>query len=280
MAELTAEQEKWIKKIERSADDYLITTVPKKHLTPDFYLEAIRVYGPSICQVPVEFITPEMCLLAVERRSFRYIPKELLTKEIALALVQRWAEDINLIPQEMITPELCLAAVQKSGAALASIPEAFKTFDICTAALERTEDEVLGDWDIDIAFKYVPESLKEQVRNAVDESRQGRLLGKVKKFGANIKYVADEYITPELCRVAVEQYAGALEYVPKDLRTAELCLMAVQQRGNMLKHVPENLKTLEICVSALKADPDSAEYFLAYVPETLKDQVKKAAGIK
>jgi hypothetical protein len=54
--------------------------------------------------------------------------------------------------------------------------------------------------------------------------------------------------------------------VPEALKTVELCLAAIQQDDGV--PVLEALKTAELCFDALE-----------YVPEVLKTQVKKAAGI-
>ena len=75
----------------------------------------------------------------------------------------------------------------------------------------------------------------------------------IKINGCLIKNVPKEYITQELCELAVKQNGVALKWVPEELKTFELCNIAVTNdfTGNALKYVPEEFKTYEICKVAL-----------------------------
>ena len=78
-------------------------------------------------------------------------------------------------------------------------------------------------------------------------------LGYIKINGCLIKNVPKEYITQELCELAVKQNGVALKWVPEELKTFELCNIAVTNdfTGNALKYVPEEFKTYELCKVAL-----------------------------
>jgi hypothetical protein len=54
-------------------------------------------------------------------------------------------------------------------------------------------------------------------------------------------YILGQFLTPEICLAAVQQYGRALEYVPEHLRTRELCMAAVQQDGCALRWIPDEL---------------------------------------
>ena len=75
----------------------------------------------------------------------------------------------------------------------------------------------------------------------------------IKINGCLIKNVPKEYITQELCELAVKQNGVALKWVPEELKTFELCNIAVTNdfTGNALKYVPEEFKTYELCKVAL-----------------------------
>ena len=75
----------------------------------------------------------------------------------------------------------------------------------------------------------------------------------IKINGCLIKNVPKEYITQELCELAVKQNGVALKWVPEELKTFELCNIAVTNdfTGNALKYVPEELRTPRLCYVAL-----------------------------
>ena len=75
----------------------------------------------------------------------------------------------------------------------------------------------------------------------------------IKINGCLIKNVPKEYITQELCELAVKQNGVALKWVPEELKTFELCNIAVTNdfTGNALKYVPEEFKTYELCKVSL-----------------------------
>jgi hypothetical protein len=58
--------------------------------------------------------------------------------------------------------------------------------------------------------------------------------------------VPEEYITSELCRLAVAQDGWAIKYIPENQITPELCRIAVEQDRWVLYFLPEKYKTPEI----------------------------------
>ena len=98
----------------------------------------------------------------------------------------------------------------------------------------------------------------------------------IEEDGSAIEYVPNELITPELCRIAVEESMYALKYVPDEFKTPELCKFAVEKDGRALYYVPDELKTLELCKLAVKKN----SFMLKYVPVHLKRQVKQELRIK
>jgi len=94
----------------------------------------------------------------------------------------------------------------------------------------------------------------------------GKAFKEVRRNGMYLKYVPEALMTPELCKIAVEENGWTLLYVPEILKTPELCKLAIEQFGNVLKHVPEALKTSDLCMIAVEQDG----WALEYVPEDLK----------
>ena len=84
----------------------------------------------------------------------------------------------------------------------------------------------------------------------------------VKKHFFAIFCIEEEFITPELCMMAVKHDWRALEciYCRYDrFLTQELCLEAVKQNGYAFFFVKDEFLTLEICEIALHYMPDDAE---------------------
>ena len=76
---------------------------------------------------------------------------------------------------------------------------------------------------------------------------------------------------------AVRDMREALEFVPKEFITQELCAIAVKEYGYALEFVPEELKTRELCEIALEdvLDHFKDEFLESYVPEELHNEFKK-----
>jgi len=64
--------------------------------------------------------------------------------------------------------------------------------------------------------------------------------------------------------------------VPYELKTAEICLTAVRLIDQALKDVPEDCRMAELYITVVM----QCGFPIAYVPEELREQVKKAAGIR
>ena len=66
----------------------------------------------------------------------------------------------------------------------------------------------------------------------------------MKDEGANLKYVPDKLITPELCKIAVAESGYALKYVPDKFKTLELCKIALENDHTGYAHiyVPDKIK--------------------------------------
>ena len=82
----------------------------------------------------------------------------------------------------------------------------------------------------------------------------------------DLKYIPKEYITKELCELAVKQNGRALRYVPLEYKTEELCKLAIQEDGWSLKYIPDELKTLELYELAVQKNGMA----LYHVPDELR----------
>lgn len=92
----------------------------------------------------------------------------------------------------------------------------------------------------------------------------------VKQNGYLLQRVSKHLMTPEMCKIAVQEEWGAMILVPEHLKTAELCLAAVKTHGWTLRFVPEHLKTVELCLIAVKNCASASKF----VPEHLRDEIE------
>ena len=76
-----------------------------------------------------------------------------------------------------------------------------------------------------------------------------------------LKNIPPEFMTEEICKLALKTNGYALECVPHELITDEMCNLALQQNGLALQYVPPELMTEEICKIAVQQD----DYTLHYI---------------
>jgi hypothetical protein len=94
----------------------------------------------------------------------KYMPENLKTTEMCLAVVQQYGFALKYVPENFKTMELCMAAVQRNGFALEYVPESFKTMELCMTAVQQNGH----------LLKYVPDNLKtlEMCIMAVQQDRE------------------------------------------------------------------------------------------------------------
>lgn len=94
---------------------------------------------------------------------------------------------------------------------------------------------------------------------------------KVMKNWKAIEFVPKEFITEEVCMIAVMQSGLALEYVPKELITEEMCMIAINNNENAIKFIPKELQTREMCMLAVIRNKD----LIKFVKEELVNIILK-----
>jgi hypothetical protein len=98
------------------------------------------------------------------------------------------------------------------------------------------------------AFEYIPQ----EFYDSLSEEEYVDLLESSVKYNSALGYIPLNYITPELCKIAVEKDGRELRFVPFELITSELCNLAISENGLAFEFVPREFMTQEICDSAVK----------------------------
>lgn len=122
------------------------------------------------------------------------------------------------------------------------------------------------------ALKYVKNQTEEICRFAVQQ--KSHVLKREKSesqpvydcWGTALKYVAPQYVTYDICLLAVQKEASALEFVPEQFKSEEICTLAVKQTGYTLRYVKNPSE--ELCKLAVQKDG----YALKYVPENFQTE--------
>ena len=256
------------------SDPSLIEDVKKKHLRliPNVLLAAVESLGNAIQYIPKELITEEIALEAATQdgEALIYVPRPLRTAEVSLAAVTQNGRSLVFVPSSLRTKEMYLVAVTQTGSALEHVPEVLITEEMMLAAVNQNGrvlsyiPEKLITARVSLAavtqdgaaIKYVPDGLitEEIALKAVTQN------------GYSLQHVPDKLITAEIALAAVTQYGESLYYVPKELITEEIALVAVTYSGYSLKDVPKELITARIVTAALTESGDAIEY----IPKELR----------
>jgi hypothetical protein len=210
--------------------------------TPELCIVAIE-NGGSLKYIKKELITPELCLMAVNRLgpNIGFVPDEIITDELRKMAIKQDFFSIMYIPQKDRTPELCEFIVRNNGYNLAMLHECHRTKDICDIAFQNNVR----------AFQFIPRDfITQEICEAYINSRS-------EYWNEGLKNVPKKFITQEMCETAVKQHAGDFEFVPQRFITKEMCETAVKRDGNLIRFVPECFLTLELCKLAVENDRSS-----------------------
>ena len=84
--------------------------------------------------------------------------------------------------------------------------------------------------------------------------------------GSLIRYISEDNITDEICKIAIKQYKYAFRRIPDNKKTIEICKIAIRRDAWALEFVPDDKKTIEICEMAVRQNKDA----LHFVPSNIK----------
>lgn len=81
--------------------------------------------------------------------------------------------------------------------------------------------------------------------------------------GRLISEVPNNFVTEELCELAVKSNAYAIGYMPHRFVTEELCHLAISNKGSALGSIPEELTfmiTHNMCLNAIRNDLGAIQF--------------------
>jgi len=126
--------------------------------------------------------------------------------------------DYDPPPLELLDEDLCVIDVQSIPLNLEKIPVEFRTEKVCYEAVYHDDD----------ALKFVPENLREKIKEQKDAITEDQWLTKLGWYDcehSSIK-LTKKLLTPEFCRAMVELNGCTYCLIPEKLKTPELRLIA------------------------------------------------------
>lgn len=257
-----------------------------ENITYSDCLLAVGYDGHIISSIPSNFITEEICIVALKnnyptRNLIKYIPKNMLTKEFAVSIVEINGLYLKYLPIDVVDENVVLKAVKETIHASKCIPGKYQTdeiykalFDIKPEVLKYIETPSLSlcEYVLDklpSAMTYIrdvsvltDEMYKKAIRTDCESLKyipSQKITKELCEYAFSVNYKAfeffpDEYKTPELCEIVIRKDVAFLQYCPASMISLEMCEICLKKQGLLLKFVPYRLKTESICLLAVKQD--------------------------
>ena len=181
--------------------------------------ESVNNWGPSIGYVRDEFITYELCKIAISNNehSICSIRPHLLKAEeyynLCLAAAKENGWTMRNMPPEVQTQELVDAGIKSICWAIQFCLDKFKTYENCLSAVSRN--------------------------------------------GATIEHVPRKIIDKEMCIAAAKSRYPCLDKIPKEFLDKDLCYIAVGADGADIKNVPDIHMSSELAYLAITSPAPS-----------------------
>ena len=227
-----------------TTDDYLkvikinwraLEYVPDKFLSFEMYLECVK-QGYPINRVPGEYITEELCLIAINGKSsnaLEHIPEEYITEEMCLKAITRDPRVFRYVPKKYITEEMCLNVV--------------KAYSYIISQIENPTYEMSLIASLDLSrysFRDIPEN------HRTDEVCLNFMKRDVKCF----KYIDNPSIN--ICVYAAKHHSRYFSYIKKE--PEEILLEVLKVNGACLEYIKHQTKAM--CIEAINQNPKNLQY--------------------
>lgn len=136
--------------------------IPRKFKTYTMCRQVVRQAENMLFWVPKKYRDPDLCLDSARTglKTLCHVPEPLRSEEICYLCVVADSSNIRDVPDASKSQRCCLAAVRQNVAHIQHVPDAFITLELCESFTPPTYAKY---------SEYIPEHLREAVKNAVDE---------------------------------------------------------------------------------------------------------------
>lgn len=254
------------------------------------YEDMIKKDPKSLKDIPTEFQTLEICLLAtkLDPSTIQFI-KDSDMKDL-VETISRICNLVNPVVQRDLTdnaffqtikevfPQMTDAKIEKivieEVGVIASIDPIY--YESMTGSIEEYAMMVNDDpskltgvpkryHTVSVCLpairkdRYCLDLIKDEyVKSLFSDLLRDRdtyYLDQVNKDVLSIKDIPKDFLTNDICMTAVTQNPKALEFIPKEMMTLEMCKIATYFCFEMLEHVSMEFQTLELCVYTILQHP-------------------------
>ena len=274
----------------------VVQFMPEQYRTKKVWEDVIKVDWMMLSKVPEKWVSEKLCLDAIcqEPQAFQLVPEDMLTAEFCVKVVKRTGnlEVLQSLPEKKKSTAFYTELLDIYPKAFSIIPKKYRTATVCKKAIEKLKiksvaDEVRKDpfffallhpalYDHDTCMAFVQSKQFSRMRTSSFAINDGTISDSgfiiplerflqftdvakiaVSHWTGYFAYVPAKAMTPELCKMAVEENAMALEHVPDSLQSNELCEMAVRENGRAIRYIPEKKLTTQLCKLAVEKDSGS-----------------------
>lgn len=162
-----------------------------------------------------------------------------ITDEITEKLVFKGYEPVSYLPEKYHTYKMYKLSVEYSGRNLEHVPSDMITLELCEIAVQYKYHDM-----INAILRWVPNQFRtpEICKNAVINNLY------------SWDYVPRNLITSELVEAFITSHPDMLMIIPDSLRTPKICEISVRGNGISLENVPPQIITQELCNAAIDSN--------------------------
>ena len=225
--------------------------IPPNLFNNEIYLKIVKINGILIEKIPFEYITDQMCTIAIENKTpLKYIPEIFRSLDLCLKALIYDESAIKYIPHEFMNMQICNLAVDYNINAIIYIPYIIFSLEIYKLIVLKNSD----------LLQYIPKHF------IVPELFLQNFDMKYSKLLYNMYNICNEMITSEICKNAILESAENIQFVPDKYKSIELIILIIKKYG-LIKYCPIDMLNYELCKIAV-----TKNYIVIYdVPEHLID---------
>ena len=220
---------------------------------------ALRKTGLSLLEIPKEFLTKDLCSIAVQQQNkqvlingkyksagdvfFRDYWSRMSEKAIC-AFLQVTKHGLSYIPKQEITKRECQKALRCSSTSITDIPDQFLTVDICTEFLK----------------KYAKEPHR-SIGIAPTRFRRAASVA-LKDDGTLLALCPEAVLTESLIKTALKQNVYAYRSVPESFQTEKIQMEAIPAKAELLRDTVHPTANAIRCALSSEADYAAVEPYI------------------
>lgn len=206
--------------------------IPCTMRTPEIYIAAVKAAPHQISDIPIDFITEEMCkeIILYDSTLFSFIPDKFKTDDFCKFALSKNHTILHSMPKSFITEYICLKYCKHG---LHNIPYNFKTYNVCLKSVSINY----------INIHYVPKKI---LCNKIYEIVLDGMLTADTICTVAVNLIPRHYMTPFLWKKLVHRHPFLISRVPEHILTYEMCIDATHINYHVLSVVPIKYKTEQL----------------------------------